>query len=72
MLAPQRRHHRARDEALSRLAYGIAKATRQIKDEFQDAGPPRFLMIVQQKATFILWLVVIILLSYLYFISKTL
>lgn len=29
-------------------------------------------MIVQQKATFILWLIVIILLSYLYFISKTL
>lgn len=37
------------NHAIEQLSAGIAKATFKIKKEFQDAGPARFLMIVQEN-----------------------
>ncbi|MDR6963290.1 glutathione synthase [Shewanella putrefaciens] len=37
------------NHAIEQLSAGIAKATFKIKQEFQDAGPARFLMIVQEN-----------------------
>lgn len=37
------------NHAIEKLSAGIAKATIKIKQEFEDAGPARFLMIVQEN-----------------------